>query len=750
MIMASRSARPGSVNGSRGVNLVKVTLRSMLKHRSCINFGHLNACSIKPKIDELRNIFEDSFLDVIVVPESWCKSYVSDKSIDVTGYNVLRNDRKAKRGGGVVVYVRGGLRTKVVSLSDNIATEYIFFELIFPHTKVLVGAFYKAPKVDDIEKLDEILDILLPQYEAAVLLGDFNENMLTNATDQCLECRRGGCKACQFRAVLEKFSLHMLGAEPTHFQPGCTPTQIDLIVTNDLARVRFYNQLSSGLSHHDLLVASFDFDYSLESEQKRYHRRFKSVNYDRLAQDSQSLPWQQIYRMTNVDDMVNHVNGLIHTLLERHAPLVPVVNISLTSTKPWFTRDIRIALIEKNLAFHYWKVNRDQVHRDKYTKFRNKVTQMIKAAKRRYFKRLLAPSLGSKTLWSNLRGIGLVKSQSQVLPTCTADDYNVYLATSVTGLRRRADIRPQRGHTSPQVTSAIRSDQRFSFVTVPEYIVAQSILRIASKASGTDGTPPMFVKILLPTILPYVTHVFNQVLTRSYYPRPWKSAKLLPTHKKTRSFEPKDFRPISLLPFLSKALESIMKDQISDFISRHGLLSRFQSSYRRGYSTASALAFITDEILPAMDKRKVMFLLLLDFTKAFDTVSHSLLCNKLMRRFNFDDTAVKLVESYLTDRVQAVQIDGVLSAFLPVEIGLPQGSSLSPLLFTMFINDITAVLKHTRPHLYADDVQVFKESSADIISLRNTGLVATQRPSSELSEDTGHHFWSHRRIIFGC
>lgn len=154
---------------------------------------------------------------------------------------------------------------------------------------------------------------------------------------------------------------------------------------------------------------------------------------------------------------------------------------------------------------------------------------------------------------------------------------------------------------------------------------------------------------------------------------------------------------------MSKVLEVIMKNQMIEYVCNNNLLYHFQSGFRAGHSTTSALLKVVHAFQIAIDKQQIGNLLLLDFSKAFDTVDHALLCQKLSSQFKFCSMAVKMVANYLSGRKQCVLMSSFISDMLNVNCCVHQGSVLEPILFSLFINDFHTVTCH----IYAHDAHFF-------------------------------------------
>lgn len=167
-----------------------------------------------------------------------------------------------------------------------------------------------------------------------------------------------------------------------------------------------------------------------------------------------------------------------------------------------------------------------------------------------------------------------------------------------------------------------------------------------------------------------------------------------------------DLRPISILPAISKILERAVHLQMTSFLAEYKILSDFQAGFRAGHSTTTALVHVTDDIARGIDKKEVTALVALDFSKAFDTINHSLLYAKL-KYYGFSNSAARFIISYLTDRKQKVHIDDLVSSTQDVTSGVPQGSILGPLLFIVYTNELFNSVKNCQIQAYADDTQVY-------------------------------------------
>ena len=232
----------------------------------------------------------------------------------------------------------------------------------------------------------------------------------------------------------------------------------------------------------------------------------------------------------------------------------------------------------------------------------------------------------------------------------------------------------------------------FNFQLATEAEVEKIIKSLPSnKAPGIDKVSAKILKYSLPATLPILTSIFNNSFAACTFPRAWKISEVTPILKSGDFDDPSNTRPISLLPILSKVCEKLTHKQFVNYLNCNSKIAKQQSGNRQFHSTETAILHFTDEILKNMDAKKVSLVVLLDMSKAFDSINHELLLSKL-RKIGVSTSAHKWFKSYLIDRSQVVKIEDTTSKALPLEFGLPQGSIIGPLLFSVYVNFRTTKL----------------------------------------------------------
>ena len=337
---------------------------------------------------------------------------------------------------------------------------------------------------------------------------------------------------------------------------------------------------------------------------------------------------------------------------------------------------------------------------------RKDVSELTEQERIKYISDKLTDTLDNKrNFWKDLRNLGLLPTAASELHGFSLGELN----------RHFAGVPCSSTENALDVLNVIESapDEGFSLnpITLNDVILAVS--HFSSQARGDDDIPQSIIAKALPTIGPFLVKIFNTSLVSGIFLEDWRPAWLIPLKKKSAPSSPSDFRPIALLSFLSKTLEKFVHDQIVDFITRVGILDPLQAGFRKHHSTATALMKFTEDIRTGFDRKLITTALLFDFSKAFDTISPTILLRKLSS-MGFSRSVLRWNHSYLWDRKQQAFSKSASSEWVTTNLGVPRGSVLGPL---QFINDVQNLFngEGVGHVLYADDLQVYLQVPRNLI-----------------------------------
>jgi len=688
-VLTSNNFGRGSIDGNH-----KLLLNVMSSFSPGLKVAHFNARSFcGNKVDYARYVFENSNIDVLLVSETWWLNDLCDSNFMINGYRLFRNDRSssnengtAKKGGGVAIYCKQHIYTKILarSVADS-KVEYLCLEVSDSHSKILLGCVYNPSREIKLDDFFSELSPFLTNFDQIIIGGDFNKNLLINDS-----------VCANFFDLAHTAGLHIVNFKyPTRFMVDKNPSLLDVFLVSDPAFNIHFSQCSF-LSDHDLIFGIFNVVLSYEHAADTVtFRDYKNVDIDALNAELLATPWNDCLFLSTVDEKLNFITTKLNTIFNNHIPL-KTIQVQRSST-PWFTQEVRDALKYRNKMYTIWRRKPSRLNWENFVSARKSAGRVTRSAKFSYYQSKLNASLSTKQLWRNVRKLSFDKKASE---NCCIDpeSLNDFFASV---------------SNSGEVFSSDSFDfdkyrkNAFQFSPVCDIDVLRCINKISTNAVGEDGLPIKFIKMVLPYVIGVLTHLINHIFTTCTFPSLWKIALITPIAKKSPAIDENDYRPVAILPCLSKVCEMLMAEQIREHFCENKLLSVHQSGFRPGHSCSTAIVKVLDDIRFSFDRGFITLLCLLDFSKAFDKVVYRLLIQKLGDFFGFNTFALKLIASYLCDRMQRVKVQEKISGYQNINSGVPQGSILGPILFTAFINDLLTTVQDCSIHAYADDVQIY-------------------------------------------
>lgn len=676
-----------------------------------VRLASWNAHSIKNKLTSLCDLVISKHLDILAVTETWLTPHddhcIADLLNTLRDYTLFHVPRISSKGGGVAIIVRKGFAVKQNNDDKHFrAFEHIDLTISLGSNSFRLLTIYRPPPSAKnklttamfLREFSSLTEELIIVPNKLILIGDFNLH-IDDVTNR---------DASLFLDLLESSRLKQHINGPTHIH-GHT---LDLVITHsDDNLLTSTKTLTELLSDHSVISCTIDFPRPQISRTSIKSRKTQDIDLKSLQQDilNSSLTVRNDSSLNTVT--VNYHNTL-KDLFDKHAPEC-TRTMYLRSHAPWYSSELRKAKQEKRRyerKYLHTRLTVDkQIYKDKCDIYNN----LLDSSKTNYYKEKVQ-RYDQKHLFKFIDNLLKVK-KSPVLPKQFESLQSLTNRFAQFFNSKIANLRSELSNNVPSsLTVDIMEHCASSFTefkTVSTETTRRVVMSAPPKTCALDPLPTSIVKDCINVLLPPINNIINLSLSQGVFPSTCKKSMIRPIIKK-QSLNPEDlanYRPISNLSFISKVLEKSVANQINSYLSENNLYAKMQSAYKKYHSTETAILRVANDIAQAIDQHQEVILVLLDLSAAFDTIDHDILLRRLHDRFGFSGTVLKWIKSYLDNREQTVAIQEIHSDPISFACGVPQGSVLGPLLFSLYISPMEDIVSAhgLKSVMFADDSQLY-------------------------------------------
>lgn len=661
---------------------------------------------------------------IIALTEVNPKNYrfaVTKNEMDIPGYALFTNAEQA-RSRGVAIYIINHLNpTESNCMAGLNVHEIVAAEIkLKGNDKQLIMCAYRSPNTSNPENETRINNIVRSTkdmgYSHVLLLGDFNHPDIK--WDNGGTLHNANNVTNDFLDAVNDAYLYQHIEFPTRYRENETSNILDLVFTNEESMVE-ESKANTPLGSSDHAVITFRLIcYADLQTHTRTRYLYDKANFTDFR-EYLNIDWDKLLNNQNTECKWQKIKEKIITGCELYVPKKTVK--PMKRRPPWMNKGTLRSIRKKHKAWAKITHSPTAENYMEYKKTRNQARWETRKAMKNYEKEIASnmknnPKLFWKYVNSKLKTRQPLSDLMKPDGTLTTSDEEKaeILNNFFSSVFTKEDI-----ESIPELNTN-RTISKLSNFDITEAQLTKYLQKLnPNKSPGPDGMHPRILKELATVIAKPLAMLFQTSLNEGSLPSDWKIGNISPIHKKGPKTDSGNYRPVCLTSIICKIMESFIRDNLLRHMKENNLLSEHQHGFLPGRSTITQLLEAMDYWTEALDSSVDVDIIYLDFQKAFDSVPHQRLLKKL-ESYNISGKIYKWIESFLLNRRQRVIVNNSFSSWADVISGIPQGSVLGPVLFTIFINDMpTETICPIK--LFADDAKLYHkiESEEDCQKIQN-------------------------------